>query len=129
MPLSKQVCRLLEEQQRVSSLPSSPVVPSHRGGSTIAKHTPMAALDMLRKWLPEETRPGKMTVHGFRAMASTVLNESGLWTPDAIERQLSHSPEDDVRAAYNRGEYWDERVRMMQWYADKLDEIKSGKTG
>lgn len=64
------------------------------------------------------------TAHGFRASASTLLNESGLWHPDAIERQLAHLEGDDVRRAYTRGDYWEERVRMMQWWADHLDSLK-----
>jgi len=64
-----------------------------------------------------------MTAHGFRTTASTLLNEQG-WSPDAIERQLAHAPRDHVRAAYNRAHYLDERRRMMQWYADYLDELK-----
>jgi integrase len=64
---------------------------------------------------------GRMTGHGFRAIASSVLNESGQWNPDAIERQLHHDETDDVRASYNRAEYLDERRRMMQWYSDYLE--------
>jgi integrase len=64
---------------------------------------------------------GRMTGHGFRAIASSVLNESGLWNIDAIERQLHHDETDDVRASYNRAEYLDERRRMMQWYSDYLE--------
>ena len=56
----------------------------------------------------------EMTAHGFRAMAATLLNESGLWHADAIERQLAHVDTNQVRRAYARSEYWDERVRMMQ---------------
>ncbi len=63
----------------------------------------------------------EMTSHGFRAMASTLLNESGRWHPDAIERQLAHVESDGVRRAYARGEYWEERVRMMQDWSDQLD--------
>lgn len=55
----------------------------------------------------------EMTAHGFRAMAATLLNESGRFHPDAIERQLAHMENDGVRRAYTRGEYWDERVAMM----------------
>src|SRR3546814_12051242 len=67
-----------------------------------------------------------MTAHGFRATASSLLNESGEWHPDAIERQLAHVESDDVRRAYARAEFWDERVRMMQWWADYLDGLKAG---
>src|SRR3546814_190315 len=68
----------------------------------------------------------EMTAHGFRATASSLLNESGEWHPDAIERQLAHVESDDVRRAYARAEFWDERVRMMQWWADYLDGLKAG---
>ncbi len=73
-------------------------------------------------------RKDEMTAHGFRATASTLLNESGLWHPDAIERQLAHIEKNDVRRAYARGEHWEERVRMMNWWADRLDEWKRGIT-
>lgn len=66
----------------------------------------------------------EMTSHGFRAMASTLLNEMGQWHPDAIERQLAHVESDSVRRAYARGEYWDERVRMMQAWSDHLDSLR-----
>lgn len=69
----------------------------------------------------------EMTAHGFRAMASTLLNQSEKrWSPDAIERALAHKDKDPVRAAYNRGAYWDERVEMVQWWSDYLDELKAG---
>ncbi len=63
----------------------------------------------------------RATIHGFRALASTILNESGLWRPDAVERQLAHQEQNAVRAAYHRSEYLEERTRMMQWWADFLD--------
>jgi integrase len=66
-----------------------------------------------------------MTPHGFRSMASTLLNEQG-FSPDAIERQLYHMPRDQVRAAYNRAQYLEERRRMMQSWADYLDGLKHG---
>ena len=59
-----------------------------------------------------------MTVHGYRSVASTILNESSQFNPDAIERQLHHKESNAVRAAYNRAEYIEERTRMMQWWAD-----------
>ncbi|VAV90599.1 Integrase [hydrothermal vent metagenome] len=68
----------------------------------------------------------EMTGHGFRAMAATLLNEMGIWNADAIERQLAHSDKDSVRSAYTRGEYWDERVKMMQHWSDYLDELRVG---
>ena len=66
----------------------------------------------------------RATIHGFRSLASSILNESGKWNPDAIERQLAHSEKDQVRAAYNRAKYLDERRMMMQWYADHLDKLQ-----
>jgi len=65
------------------------------------------------------------TAHGFRATASSLLNESGKWHPDAIERQLAHVEGDEVRRAYACAEYWEERLKMMQWWADYLDQLKS----
>ncbi|KAK0359064.1 hypothetical protein LTR94_032775, partial [Friedmanniomyces endolithicus] len=68
----------------------------------------------------------QMTAHGFRAMAATLLNEMGQWNPDAIERQLAHVDTNQVRRAYARGEYWDERVEMMQHWSDYLDILRDG---
>lgn len=68
----------------------------------------------------------EMTAHGFRAMASTRLNESHLFHADAIERQLAHGERDTVRAAYHRAQYLPERIKMMQWWADYLDGLKNG---
>jgi len=64
----------------------------------------------------------EMTAHGFRASASTLLNESGKWHADAVERQLGHVESNDVRRAYLRGEHWNERVKMMAWWASYLDQ-------
>ncbi len=57
------------------------------------------------------------TSHGFRATASSLLNESGLWNADAIEAELGHVGSDEVRRAYHRARYWDERVKMADWWA------------
>ncbi|MBI1363147.1 MAG: tyrosine-type recombinase/integrase [Proteobacteria bacterium] len=67
----------------------------------------------------------EMTGHGFRSMASTLLNEQG-WNADAIERQLAHGERNTVRAAYNYAQYMDERREMMQAWADYLDELRAG---
>ncbi len=63
----------------------------------------------------------EMTAHGFRASFSTLANESSLWNPDAIERALAHVEKNEVRRAYARGEHWDERVRLANWWAMELD--------
>jgi integrase len=68
----------------------------------------------------------EMTSHGFRASASSMLNESGLWNADAIERQLAHVDGDSVRRAYARAEFWDERVKMMTWWAERCEELRRG---
>ncbi len=63
--------------------------------------------------------------HGFRATASTLLNESGNWLPDAIEAELAHVGADEVRRAYHRAAYWDERVRMAEWWADEVERLRA----
>jgi integrase len=68
---------------------------------------------------------GKMTGHGFRSVASTILNEQG-YRHDVIERQLAHAERNQVRAAYNRAEYLPERKKMMQEWANYLDRLKAG---
>jgi len=67
----------------------------------------------------------EVSAHGFRATASTLLNESGLWSYDVIERQLAHVDSNAVRRAYARSDHWQERVRMMTWWADHLDALKA----
>ncbi len=78
---------------------------------------------------------GRVTPHGFRSLASSILNEQG-FNPDAIERQLAHIENNKIRAAYNRADYLNERKEFMQWYSDFLRErynqalqmIQDGKT-
>lgn len=66
-----------------------------------------------------------MTGHGFRSIASTLLNEQG-WNRDAIDRQLAHAERDSIRAAYNYAEHIPERKKMMQAWADYLDALCRG---
>lgn len=68
---------------------------------------------------------GKMTGHGFRAVASTMLNEAG-FHPDVIERQLAHVERNEVRGAYNRAKYLPQRQKMMQQWADMIDAAVKG---
>ena len=70
--------------------------------------------------------PDDMTAHGFRSTASSLLNESGKWSADAIERALSHADGNQVRAAYHRGAHWQERVEMARWWSDHLDTLQLG---
>lgn len=113
VPISAHVRGLLAELRPMTD--ESPYVlasPVNRQTS-ISKNTLLFALYRLGY-------RGRMTGHGFRSVASTILNESGLWSRDAIERQLAHKETDRVREAYHRAEYLDERRRMMQWWSDYL---------
>ena len=65
----------------------------------------------------------KATSHGFRATASTLLNESGLWNADAIEAELAHVSGNEVRRAYHRAAYWEERITMAEWWAERIGEV------
>ena len=66
------------------------------------------------------------TSHGQRAVASTILNESGLFRQDVIEAALAHVEKNDSRRPYNRAEYWPERVEMAKWWANHLDQLRAG---
>ena len=66
----------------------------------------------------------QMTAHGFRTSASSLLNESGKWNPDAIERALAHMVPGTIRRIYNQSAYWGERVEMAQWWSDYLDGLR-----
>ncbi|MEP9370611.1 integrase arm-type DNA-binding domain-containing protein [Mesorhizobium sp. KR1-2] len=74
-------------------------------------------------------RQEEVSSHGFRASASTMLNESGKWSSDAIERELAHADQSEVRRAYHRGDHWDERVRMQKWWADAVDRMRNEGVG
>ena len=119
VPLSTQAIEILEAIKPLMG-GGQYVFPSSRGdGRPMSDNTIRTALKSLG--YDSDT----MTAHGFRTTASTLLNEQG-WSPDAIERQLAHSPRDQVRAAYNRAQYLDERRRMMQSWSDYLDSLKNG---
>ncbi|MDR3534557.1 MAG: integrase arm-type DNA-binding domain-containing protein [Rhodopila sp.] len=118
VPLAKQAVTILKQHHEMAAKGMF-VFPGIRTAERpISDGTLNAALRRLG-YGKEEVTP-----HGFRATASSLLNECGKWHPDAIERQLAHVENNDVRRAYARGEYWDERVEMMQWWADYLDELK-----
>jgi integrase len=120
VPLSRQSVVLLREVYEASG-PTGYVFPSIRTRSRpMSENTINAGLRRLGYTSDE------MTAHGFRAMASTLLNESGKWHPDAIERALAHGDDDKVRAAYHRGAHWKERVEMAQWWSDHLDTLRKG---
>jgi len=68
----------------------------------------------------------EMTAHGWRSTASSLLNESGKFNPDAIERSLAHTDRNAIRGVYNRASYWNERVEMHQWWSNYLDQLRDG---
>ena len=120
VPLSRQAGAILREIHALTG-PAGYVFPSVRTRARpMSENTLNAGLRRLGYASDE------MTAHGFRAMAATLLNESGKWHPDAIERALAHGDADKVRAAYTRGAYWQERVEMAQWWSDHLDTLRKG---
>ena len=118
VPLPKQALSLLQDIKIITG-DSEFVFPGDRNPKQ-----PMSNNTLLYGGIYRMGYRSRATIHGFRSLASSILNESGKWNPDAIERQLAHSEKDQVRAAYNRAKYLDERRMMMQWYADHLDKLK-----
>jgi integrase len=119
VPLSNQAINILKELRPLTGS-GKYLFPSNRTRTRpMSENTVNGALRRLGY------EKGEMTGHGFRSMASTILNEQG-WNRDAIERQLAHSERDGVRAAYNYAEYLPERKKMMQAWADYLDGLAKG---
>jgi integrase len=120
VPLSRQAVAILKEAKQLTG-GGRFVFPSVRTPlRPMSENTLNAALRRLGYTSDE------MTAHGFRSTASTLLNESGKWSADAIERALAHGDTDSVRAAYHRGAHWQERVGMAQWWSDYLDGLREG---
>jgi len=117
VPLAKQSHEILEQLKAISG-DSRYVFPGRNPENPISNNTMLFALYRLGY-------KGKMTGHGFRAVASTILNETG-FNPDVIERQLAHCERNEVRGAYNRAEYLQERKKMMQHWSDYLASIEAG---
>jgi integrase len=117
VPLSRQALDILEQLRAIGG-GSRFLFPGRNRDKPISNNTMLYALYRLGY-------KGKMTGHGFRAVASTIMNESGLFRPDVIERQLAHCERDEVRGAYNRAEYLPERRKLMQWWADHLASIQA----
>jgi integrase len=117
VPLSRQAVAILRELQPLT-VKGRFVFPGARSHERpMSENTVNGGLRRLG-WSGSE-----MTGHGFRSMASTLLNEQG-WNRDAIERQLAHSERNSIRAAYNYAEFLPERRKMMQAWADFLDSLK-----
>ena len=118
VPLSGQSISLIQSMKPISD-GSEFVFPAfHTSKKPISENTVNQALRRLGY-------SGVMTAHGFRSTASSLLNESGLWSPDVIEHALAHQDKNSIRAIYNRTTYWDTRAEMMQWWSDQLDELKT----
>lgn len=118
VPLSRQVIGHLRELQKVTG-PDGYAFPAiHTSRKTMSENTINAAFRRMGYHKSE------LTAHGLRTTASTLLNESGHWSPDAIERSLAHADANAIRGIYNRGRYWEERVAMHQWWSDHLDELR-----
>lgn len=120
VPLSTQALDILRQAKALSGHGALVFPAQGKPGRPLSENTVNAALRRMG------FEAGEMTAHGFRAMASTLLNESGKWHPDAIERALAHRDTDQVRAAYHRGAHWNERVQMAQWWSDHLDVLRKG---
>lgn len=119
VPLSRQVLELFRELQSVTIGTGYMFPAFHTWKRPMSENTINASFRRMGFTKDE------MTAHGFRSTASTLLNESGLWHPDAIERALAHGDSNAIRGTYNRGQYWDERVRMAQWWSDYLDGLRA----
>jgi integrase len=119
VPLSRQALAVLNQAKQVSGGNPLYVFPSvrSRGDRQLSENTLLSALRALGY------AQGQHTAHGFRAMASSLLNAQG-WNADVIERQLAHTEKNKIRAAYHRTEYLDERREMMQAWADYLDSLR-----
>ncbi|MCW2284947.1 integrase [Rhodoblastus acidophilus] len=120
VPLSPRALEILRDMQQMTGR-GKYLFPSTRSATRcMSENTLNAALRRLG------FEKDEMSAHGFRAAASSMLNECGLWHPDAIERQLAHEDADSIRKAYARADFWDERVRMMDWWASQCAEMRGG---
>ena len=117
VPLSRQALAIIRSMNE-TALYSEYLFPSFNSKKPLSENAINGALKRMGY-------AGVMTAHGFRSTASSLLNESNQWNPDAIERALAHKDSNAVRAVYNRTAYWEERVQMMQWWSDKLDSLKA----
>jgi integrase len=115
VPLSRQAAAILTELHAITGQWKYVFPNQHKPSGHMSENTILYALYRMGYH-------SRATGHGFRSTASTVLNEHG-FSPDVIERQLAHGERNKVRAAYNHAQYLPERRKMMQWWADYLDEV------
>jgi integrase len=119
VPLSRQALAVIEEIRPISGKREHVFPNEHHPLREMSENTILFALYRMGY-------RGRATGHGFRATASTILNEMG-FRSDVIERQLAHAERNKIRAAYNRAEYLPERRQMMQAWADLLDDLAKPK--
>ena len=125
VPLSTQAIVILKDIQRLTGAAEYVFVSSHGKGKPISENTTTKAIQrIINPSTGEPFGTGYMTSHGFRHMASTMLNELG-FDADVIELQLAHINKDRIRATYNKAQLMDKRVTMMQAWADYLDGLKA----
>ena len=120
VPLSRQALDILEELRQLTGS-GKYLFPSIR---TIER--PISDMTLIAGLRRMGFEKDEMSAHGFRAMASTLLNEQG-YSADVIEKQLAHSPINKIRGIYNRAEYLPERRKMMQAWADYLVELQESR--
>ena len=118
VPLSRQAVELFRQAKAIGS-GSKYVLPGRNPDKPMSNNTMLFALYRIGY-------KGRMTGHGFRSVASTILNECGKFRPDVIERQLAHCERNEIRGAYNRAEYLPERRKMMQAWSDMLVAMQKG---
>lgn len=118
VPLSTQCMSILEEMQEISSHLEY-IFPNYNLTTYINRDNPLMSLKRAKI---------NTTMHGLRHLASTILNEKGLFRPDVIESALAHQDQNSIRATYNKAEYIKERGEMMQWWSDLIDQCKDEKT-
>lgn len=120
VPLSEPALVLLRELHTITGY-SEYLFPSQQ-----RRRHPVMSENTINKVLCNMGYAGKQVGHGFRAIASTVLNESGLFRSDVIEAQLAHVEENGSRKPYNRAEYLEERTQMMQWWSNYIETAAKG---
>ncbi|EGL8708061.1 site-specific integrase, partial [Escherichia coli] len=117
VPLSSQAMTILQQIYTISGEYELIFTGDHNPWKPMSENTINNALRLMGYNTQEE-----VCGHGFRAMACSSLIESGLWSRDAVERQMSHQERNGVRAAYiHKAEHLEERRLMLQWWADFLD--------
>jgi integrase len=118
VPLSSQVIGYLTELRALNGSDGNVFPALYTPRRSMSENTLNAALRRMGFGKDEAS------AYGFRATASTLLNESGKWQPDAIERALAHRDSEAARGTHSRGQYWEERIRMAKWWSNHIDEIR-----